>query len=132
MESTNPTLVQSLKGGAIAGLAAAILNSIWSLIANGLGATIPPGFTFAVVMSSILPLLIAAIIYWALMKYTSKGMMIWLVVSIGFTLISFVPVFNTAQLPDGTLLDSTFPMLAGPMHGISGLLAAWGIPKWSK
>jgi hypothetical protein len=132
METQNITFLKALKGGAIAGLIGAGLNNIWTLIANALGATVPPGFALAVTMSSIFPLLVGAVIYFFLVKYATKGKMIWLVVSIGFTLFSFFPVFNTTQLPDGTLLDSTFPLLAGPMHAISGFLAIWGIPKWSK
>ena len=132
METQNPTFLKALKGGAIAGLIGAGLNNIWSLIANAMGATIPPGFALAVTMSSIFPLLIGAIIYYLLIKYTSKGSMIWLALSIGFTLLSFFPVFKTPQLADGTILDSTFPLLVGPMHAISGFLGIWGIPKFSK
>lgn len=132
METKNADLMKSLKGGAIAGLFAAGLNNIWTLIASALGATIPPGFAFPVTVSSILPLLIGSLIYFLIMKFAPKGAIVWLVLSIGFTLLSFFPVFNTPQLPDGTKLDSTFPLLVGPMHAISGFLAAWGIPKWSK
>ncbi|MFM9840565.1 MAG: DUF6069 family protein [Cyclobacteriaceae bacterium] len=132
MSTQNVTFAQALKGGAIAGLIAAGLNNIWSLIAGAIGATIPAGFFIPVTVSSIFPLLIGAIIFFLLVKYAPKGKIIWLVLSIGFTLLSFFPVFNTPQLPDGTLLDSTFPLLVGPMHAISGFLAAWGIPKWSR
>lgn len=132
METQNITFIKSLKGGAIAGLIGAGLNNIWTLIANALGSTVPPGFVMAVTMASIFPLLIGAVIYFFLKKYASKSTMIWLAVSIGFTLVSFFPVFNTTQLADGTVVDSTFPLLVGPMHAISGFLAIWGIPKWSK
>jgi hypothetical protein len=133
METTpNTTLLKSVKSGAIASMFAVGINNIWSLIANALGATIPPGFVLAVTMSSLLPLIIGSVIYFALVRFAPKGYLIWLVLSIGFTLFSFFPVFNTTQLPDGTLLDSTFPLLVGPMHVVSGVLAAWGIPKWSK
>jgi hypothetical protein len=132
MTTQNITFTRALKAGAIAGLIGAGLNNIWSLIAGAIGATIPVGFFIPVTVSSIFPLLIGAIIYFALMKYSAKGKVIWLVLSIGFTLLSFFPVFNTPQLPDGTLLDSTFPLLVGPMHAISGFLAAWRIPKWSR
>jgi hypothetical protein len=132
MESTNITLVKALKGGAIAGAIAVGINNIWSLIAGAMGATIPPGFVVPVIMASIVPLLIGAVIFFALIKYAPKGDVIWLVVSIGFTLYSFYPVWNTAQLPDGTILDHTFPLLAGPMHAFSGFLGAWGIPRFSK
>ena len=132
MNTQNISFLKVLKGGAIAGLIGAGLNNIWSLIANAMGATIPPGFAMAVTVSSIFPLLIGALIYFLLQKYTAKGAIIWSVLTIGFTLLSFFPVFNTPQLPDGTLLDKTFPLLAGPMHVISGFLAFWGIPKFSK
>jgi hypothetical protein len=132
METQKPTLVQALKGGAIAGLIGAGLNNIWSLIASAMGATIPAGFTIPVTLSSFVPVLIGALIFFVLVRYTAKGKTIWYVLSVGFTLLSFFPVFNTPQLPDGTLLDSSFPLLVGPMHAISGFLAAWGIPKWSR
>jgi hypothetical protein len=133
MESNNnTTFLQALKGGAIAGAIGAILNSIWNILAGSLGATIPPGFAAAVVMASIVPMLAGAVVYFLILKYSSKGKMIWLVLSIGFTLYSFYPVFTTHELPDGTVLDSTFPLLTGPMHAISGFLAAWAIPKFSK
>ena len=132
MEKQNITFFRALKGGAIAGLIGAGLNNVWSLIANAMGATIPAGFAFAVTVFSIFPLLIGAVIYFLLQKYTSKGTVIWLALTIGFTLLSFFPVFNTSQLADGTILDSTFPLLAGPMHAISGFLGIWGIPKFSK
>ena len=132
METQKLTVVQALKGGAIAGLIGAGLNNIWSLIAAALGATIPPGFAIAVTLSSFVPVLIGALIFFVLVRYVPKGTTIWYALSIGFTLLSFFPVFNTPQLPDGTLLDSTFPLLVGPMHAISGFLAAWGIPKWAR
>jgi len=132
MSTENLTFVKALKGGAIAGAIGAGINNIWSLIASALGATIPPGFVIAVIMSSILPVLIGAIIFFILIRFVPKGNMIWYVLSTLFVLLSFYPVFNSPALPDGTVLDSTFPMLVGPMHVFSGALAIWGIPKWSK
>jgi hypothetical protein len=126
------TFLKALKGGAIAGLIGAGLNNIWSLIANALGATIPSGFAVAVTMSSIFPLLIGAILFFVFVRYVPKGKLIWIGLAIAFTLYSFYPVYTTTQLPDGTVLDDTFPLLAGPMHVISGFLAVWGIPRWSK
>jgi hypothetical protein len=77
-------------------------------------------------------MVIGAVIYFLLMRFAPKPTLIWIVLSLGFTLVSFVPFFNTPQLPDGTTLDSTFPLLVGPMHAISGILAIWAIPKFSK
>ncbi len=132
METQQLTIRQALKGGAIAGLIAVGLNNIWTLIAGVLGATIPAGFFIFVTASSIFPILIGSIIFFVMIKFLSKGYVFWLVLSIGFTLISFYPVFNTPALADGTKLDDTFPLLVGPMHAISGVLASWGIPKWAK
>lgn len=126
------TFLKALKGGAIAGLIGAGLNNIWSLIANAFGATIPSGFILAIIMSSIFPLLIGAILYFVFVRFLSKGKLVWIGLSVAFLLFSFYPVFSTPQLPDGTVLDDTFPLLAGPMHLISGFLAVWGIPRWSK
>jgi hypothetical protein len=126
------TFIKALKGGAIAGLIAAGLNNIWSLIANALGATIPAGFILAIILSSIFPLLIGALLFFVFVRFIPKGKLVWIGLSIAFLLFSFYPVFSTPQLPDGTVLDDTFPLLVGPMHLISGFLAVWGIPRWSK
>ncbi len=132
MSNNQLTLVKALKAGLIAGVIGAGINNVWSLIAGALGATIPAGFFMAVTISSILPVLIGALLFFVFVRFIPKGQLIWLVLSIGFTLFSFYPVFTTPQLPDGTVLDSTFPLLAAPMHAFSGFLAIWGIPKWSK
>lgn len=132
MSTSTVSISKALKAGAMAGIAGAILNNIWLLIAGSLGVTIPPSFAVAVSISSVLPVVIGSIIFFLLMKFSTKGLTIWYAVAGIFTLISFYPVFNTPQLPDGTITDSTFPVLIGPMHAISGLLALWGIPKWSK
>lgn len=128
----NLTFLKALKGGAVAGLIGAGLNNIWSLVASSLGTTIPPGFVLAVTMSSIFPVLIGAILFFVFVHFVPKGKPAWIGLAIAFTLFSFYPVFNTPQLPDGTELDDTFPLLVGPMHVISGFLAVWGIPRWSK
>jgi hypothetical protein len=132
METTKLSFTQALKGGFIAGIIAAGANNLWTLIAKALGATIPPAFVFPVTMSSIVPLVIGSVIYFLLIRFAPKPTVIWIALSLVFTLVSFFPVFNTPQLPDGTTLDSTFPLLVGPMHAISGVLAIWAIPKFSK
>jgi Family of unknown function (DUF6069) len=108
------------------------LNNIWSLLASALDVTIPPGFFIATTLSSVFPVLVGAILFFVFVRFVPKGQTVWTVISVAFLLFSFYPVFNTPQLPDGTVTDSTFPLLVGPMHAISGILAIWGIPKWSK
>lgn len=126
------TLLKAIKGGAIAGLIGAGLNNIWSLIANALGATIPPGFVLAITMSSIFPLLVGAILFFVFARFVPKGKQVWIGLAVAFTLFSFFPVYSNPQLPDGSVMDDTFPLLVAPMHIISGFLAVWGIPRWSK
>lgn len=132
MNAQTTTLVKSLKAALIAGFLGAGINNIWSLLAAWLGATVPPGFAIAISISSVLPVLIGGFIFFALIRFVPNGKVVWIVLGIAFTLISLYPVFNTTQLPDGTKLDNTFPMLAAPMHIISGILAVWGMPAWSK
>ncbi len=132
METKNFNFLPVLKAGLIAGFIGAGLNNIWSLIAAGLGATIPPAFAIAVTISSIVPVLFGAVIYFVLVRFVPKGATVFTVIGVAFLLFSFFPVFNTPQLPDGTVTDSTFPLLVGPMHAFSGILAIWGIPKWSR
>lgn len=132
MSTSNFSFIKALRAGAIAGLIGAGINNVWSLIANLLGATIPPGFAMAITISSIFPVLVGAILFFVLVRFVPKGNLVWLIASVGFLLVSFYPVFYTPQLPDGTITDSTFPLLVAPMHAFSGFLAVWGIPRWSR
>ncbi|MDZ7650623.1 MAG: hypothetical protein U5K54_27725 [Cytophagales bacterium] len=72
------TFMKALKAGAIAGVIAAGLNNIWSLIANALGATIPPGFALAVIILLHLPLLIGAVLYFVFSRFVPKGQLVWI------------------------------------------------------
>lgn len=132
MQNTEINFGRVLKAGLIAGFIGVGLNNIWSLIAGALGATIPPAFAIAVTISSLLPVVVGSLIYFVLARYVPKGQLIFLILGAGFLLFSFFPVFNNPQLPDGTVMDETFPLLVGPMHVFSGVLALYGIPKWSR
>jgi len=132
MENKNINFGPVFKAGLIAGFIGMGANNLWSLAAAALGATIPPGFFLGVIISSLIPVIMASLIYFVLARYIPKGEMIFIIVGILFIMFSFYPIFNTPQLPDGTPLDETFPLLAGPMHIISGALALYGIPKWSR
>ncbi len=132
MQNTEVNFGRVLKAGLIAGFIGVGLNNIWSLIASALGATIPPAFALAVTISSLLPVIVAALIYFVLARNLAKGQLIFTVLGVGFLLFSFFPIFNNPQLPDGTVMDETFPLLVAPMHVFSGALALYGIPKWSR
>jgi hypothetical protein len=131
METQKPTFARVLKAGTIAGFIGAGLNNIWSFIAQAMGSVPPPGFPVAVTISSVLLAIIGAILYFVLVKFLSKGQITWVIVS---TLFAIVSCYGPTQpvLPDGTPAPEGFALLAIPMHIISGIVAIWGIPKWSK
>ncbi len=131
METQKPTFTQALKGGLISGAIAAPLNLVWNFVAQSLGSMAPPNFIFGVIMSSLFPLLIGAILYFLLVKYSNIGKMIFLVVSGVFTLVSLYGPMQPV-MPDGSTAQQGFPLLTIPMHLIAGGMAMWGIPKFSK
>ncbi len=126
------TFSKALKAGFIAGLIGAGLNNVWSFVAQALGSDVPAGFPIFITISSFLPVLIGAILFFILVKFIPSGKIIWLSVGIGFLLFSFYPAFTATELGDGVPVGNGFPLLVAPMHLISGVLAIWGIPKWSK
>ena len=131
METQKPTFIQSLKGGFISGVITAPINLAWYFIALSLGSIAPPHFSTNVIFSSIIPLLIGAILYFSLAKFLKNGKMIFLIISGVFTLAS---LYGTMQptMPDGTVTPEGFTLLTLPMHLIAGGIAMWGIPKFSK
>lgn len=132
MTQSNITILKAIKGGLIAGLIAAGLNNLWSLAAQALGSVPPLGFPIAVTMSSVFPLMIAAILYFLLLKFLSRGYLIFIVISVVFTLFSFYPIIAMTEMPDGTPVGEGFILLTLPMHIIAAALAVFGIPKFSK
>ena len=132
MPNTEINFGRVLKAGLIAAFIGIGLNNIWSVIAGAFGATIPPAFAISVTISSLLPVVFASLLYFVLARYLPNGQRVFTVIGVGFLLFSFFRIFNSPQLPDGTVLDSTFPLLVAPMHVFSGTIALYGIPKWSR
>ncbi|MBL0742073.1 DUF6069 family protein [Chryseolinea lacunae] len=129
--ATPVTFGKALRAGAIAGLLAAGLNNLWSLVAQALGSVPPPGFVFAVCVSSIFPLLVGGVFYFMLMKLFPKGALIFTVASCLFLLLSLYPTV-APPAPNGLTTTKGFTLLTLPMHLIAGALGIWGIPKFSK
>jgi hypothetical protein len=132
MEIQKPTFVQVLKGGLISGVIAVVLNGIWNVIAqSGMGIQAPLiGFT-QTTLASIIPMMIGAVLFFLLVKYTAKGDLIFAIIAIVFTILS---LYGTIQpvLPDGSPAPEGFTTLTLPMHLIAGGVAVWGIPRFSK
>jgi len=120
-----------LKAGGIAGLLAAGINNIWSLLAEAMGSVAPPGFPFAVTVSSVFPLLVGAMLYFMLVRFFPKGALLYTAVAVLFLLLSLYPTLYYAG-PDGMAPTKGFTLLTLPMHLIAGSLGIWGIPKFSR
>ena len=128
-----PTITQALKGALISGVIALVVNQIWSFSAlHFLGAVAPAGpWAIMVGVSSVAPLLFAAVVYFLLEKYTNSGAKIFAAISILLTVLSIYSNFQPV-LPDGTATPQGFALLTVPMHFVAGLAAAFGIPRFSK
>ncbi len=127
------SFIQVLKAGLFAGLVSAAINTIWNQIGiyflniNQL----PKGFSVAVVLSSIFPVLFAAVVYYLLVRNFTRGYLLFMFLGIGFMLLSNFPAFES-QLPDGSPMPVNFPLLVIPMHFVAGLSALYLIPTKSK
>ena len=124
-----PLLRRFLRGGAVAGLAGALVNSIY-FVAYG-SAT---GFEGAeptlgsVVLSSLFPPVLAALGYGVLSRLTKHATLVFVLLTCAITLATFHSVFSTA-LPNGALKPAGFDALVMPMHVVVGGLAALIIPR---
>ncbi len=100
------TFVQSIKAGAMAAGAAAVINSIIFFIFHSTGIFvdtiyIQPGQALTVIpilISSIAPTLIASCVFFLLEKYTKNGVQIFRIVSIVILLLSFGNPFMIPQV----------------------------------
>ena len=128
-----PTFTQALKGAIISAAIAVVVNHIWNQIAtNALHAQGVPGpWLIMVTVSSIVPLLLAGVVYFLLEKYTGIGAKIFAGLAVVLTVLSVYGNFQPT-LPDGTPTPEGFALLTVPMHFVAGLIAAFGIPKFSK
>ncbi|SHH96598.1 hypothetical protein SAMN04488109_6292 [Chryseolinea serpens] len=131
MQATTLTFGKAVRAGGIAGLLAAGLNNIWSLLAQAMGSVPPPGFPFAVTVSSIFPLLVGAMLYFMLVRFFPKGALLYTAVAVLFLLLSLYPTLYYARL-DNMPPTKGFTLLTLPMHLIAGGLGIWGIPKFSR
>ena len=124
-----PVLTPFLRGGALAGLAGALVNSIY-FVAYGSatrfeGAEPTLG---SVVLSSLFPPVLAALAYGVLSRLTKHATLVFVLLTCAITLATFQSVFSTT-LPNGTLKPGGFDALVMPMHVVVGGLAALIIPR---
>ena len=133
---SNITIGTALKAALAAGVVAALLNLVYYFIytsAVGIGPS--PINPVTTIGASVLPLLVAGVVYFFVGGKLKNGNTIFTIGAIVLGLLSLVSSFQT-QLPDGTTAPEGFAILSGPMHLIAAIAAAFGIPffvnKFSK
>ncbi|MEK6480059.1 hypothetical protein WJR50_21130 [Catalinimonas sp. 4WD22] len=120
-----------LAAGGVAALIAIILNNIYHLSYSAItGVKVETVINILTVsVATLIPLLLASLVYYALDKNTNKGTTIFIVLAIFLTIVSMgtmaVPVF-----PDRDAVPDGFYGLSLPMHFIAGGVAAAVIPAY--
>jgi hypothetical protein len=126
------SILKVLKAASQGGLIAAGINISWLFILEysfkitGL----PNGFPIAVVISSILPILIGAIVYFFLQKNFKEANKLFIFIGASFTALSMFPSF-AVTLPDGTPTPEHFALLTIPMHFVAGFVGLFYITQRS-
>jgi hypothetical protein len=107
-----------LKGGAMAGVLAALVNNAWNLIAPSLGAARLPQVVnvVSVSMASILGALIASVGLWIGVKlFKQNGPLIFVIGAAILGVLSCIGNFKDT-LPNGMPTPEGFALLTVPMH----------------
>ena len=126
---SKPGFMGYLIGGVVAGVITAILNNLWNFLYPVIGGVSVPEVINAgsITLMSIAPLLIAAVGYFVLSRFTANATPIFQGITILLALLSLFSTFNPPiPVPDG------FAGLSGPMHIIAGLVGAFVIPRFVK
>ena len=113
-----------LKTGLIAGVVVAILNVTIYLISKGTGiisdtillAGGEPLTLFPVVISSVLPGVVASLLLWGISKYSANPMRIFSVIGWVFLVISMGGPFSAPGLPAGMRISLAL------MHIVAGVI----------
>jgi hypothetical protein len=120
-----------LAAGLLAGTAAFILNNIIYLIMTAIG-----GFDWdlltaaSIVLASLLPNLIAALVFFGLTRFTKRARLLLTVGVIVFVLVSVLPHLGIGPPPSPALeaLPDGFDLVTIPLHIVFGLTAIVIIP----
>ncbi len=120
MNNPKPSFLLIVRRASQGGLIAAGFNISWLFILEyALSITgLPKQFPAAVVISTLLPILAGAVLYYLLAANFSKGKTLFLFIGSAFTILSLFPSFSTS-MPDGTPTPNHFALLTIPMHAIA-------------
>lgn len=132
-EASSILFRKALSGGAITGALGVLLNNLYGwLYMLGTGMVRPDFFSFtAVTLGSFFAGIVASVVYFALVKHTKYYRVVFTVGVLVFGLLSLVGPLSS-NFPDGTPVPDGFAALTLPMHLISTVLIAVGIPKFCK
>jgi hypothetical protein len=121
-----------LSAGIIAGGGAALFNNLYNSVYTSVTMFSIPEIInpISILFASVIPLVVAAIVFFGLTKYSSKAYLIFAVGTALFSLLSIIGPLGT-QLPDGRLIPAGFAALTIPMHFIAGLCAVVIIPQFA-
>lgn len=121
--NTKLNFKQSIVAGAIAAAAATLINVILFFIFHGAGIITDNIFvqpnqplTFiAIIISSVIPTLIASMVFFLVEKFTKKGFMIFTIVSVVLVLLSLASPFSIIGVTTGyaLVLDFMHLVVAG-------------------
>ncbi len=128
-KSIGVSLQRYLTGGLIAGIIAAVLNNIYHTTYTAItGVEAPSVINFiSVAAASIVPLVLASLVYYGFSKSTNKPTMVFLILT-AFLTVASSGLMAISQLPNRTPVPDGFIGLALPMHYIAGVVAAICIP----
>ena len=126
------SLINFLKAGTYAGLAAAILNILIYLTIIFIG-----GYEWnaiiviSILVASLLPNLLAALAYLALSYFTDKARPLLTMAVVVFVLISILPHLGIGPAPSPalSLLPEGFDIVTVPLHIVFGLTAIFVMPR---
>ena len=102
------TFLEILKAGGIAGVVSAIINAILFYISKSAGiitdyillpANNEPMTVVPIVLSSLIPSILGAIVYYFIQKYSNSGLKIFQIISVVLLFVSFV---NPFMIPNVT------------------------------
>jgi len=120
-----------MKAGLLAGLVAAVLNNLlYIIIINIVGKTWVLAVAVSILVASLIPNLLAALLYFGLSRLTHRARHI-LTIAVGiFVLISILPHLGIGPAPSSALevLPEGFELVTIPLHIVFGLTAITLIP----
>jgi len=125
------TFKQTFLGSLIAGACAAVVNNIWHALHIAMSGFTPPEMISPgrVVMSSVVPLVVAGLGFYIAQRWIPKGRLVYIISVVVLALLSCLGNF-APMLPDGSPMPTGFAMHTVPMHLIAGVFALL-IPRFA-